>query len=140
MKRIIGLFVFCIAFLSVHSQQKNVFIPLELQKSYSKGTRSYTGEPGNNYFQNHSKYTIKADFDPETGLLQGKETIVYTNNSPDALSMIPLRVYMNIFRKGAVRDFGLPANDLHEGVKLSNISVNGKKLDDDSDTRINNRE
>ena len=139
MKKVVVVVVLFLVFFSLQGQKKQVFIPHEVQKAYKNNTRSFTGKPGENYFQNHSQYTIEADFNPETGLLEGKETIVYTNNSPDDLSLIPLRVYMNIFKKGAERDFGLPSEDLHDGVQINSVSVNGTDVEKSQDMRMDKR-
>jgi hypothetical protein len=140
MKKVAVIVVLFLVFFSAQGQKKQVFIPHEVQQAYKNNTRSFTGKPGENYFQNHSKYTIEADFNPETGLLKGKETIVYTNNSPDDLSLIPLRVYMNIFKKGAERDFGLPSEDLHDGVQINSVSVNGTDVEQSKDMRMDKRD
>src|SRR6056297_710867 len=88
--------------LSVTSraQEKDIYMPRELQQAYEEGTRSYSGKPGPDYFQNSASYDIEASFDPESGLLEGSEKIQYRNNSPDTLSQLVLRVFMNMFQKG----------------------------------------
>jgi len=122
---------------NLRAQQKDkLFMPGELQKAYQQGTRSFSGQPGSRYFQNKSDYTIKARFNPETGVLDGHETIVYHNNSPDSLQRIVMRVYMNIFQKGVARDFGLGPQDLHGGVEISNLTINGHKVGDSGNPRL----
>ncbi|MFP4019786.1 MAG: M1 family metallopeptidase [Bacteroidales bacterium] len=114
---------------SILSQEKELFIPLELQEAYEKGTRSYTGEPGEKYFQNESRYKIEADFNPATGFLEGNEEITYYNNSPDSLEYIAVRLYMNLMKEGFGRDFTIPPVDLHDGVEYTNFEIDGKELD-----------
>jgi len=124
------------AFTGLKGQKRDIFIPTEVQKAYEAGTRSYSGAPGPNYFQNTADYQIEAEFNPKTGLLKGSETINYQNNSPDTLNYIVLRVYMNFFKKGIERDFGIPATDLHEGVDISNVEIDGKPLDSEGVPRF----
>lgn len=128
MRKIFMIFISLLLMSELSAQEEELFIPTELQKAYDKGTRSYTGEPGPSYFQNQADYTIEAEFNPETGLLNGSEVITYQNNSPDTLGHLTIRVYMNFFRKGAERDFGVYPSDLHGGVDIRNFKVDGKKL------------
>src|SRR6056297_646021 len=109
MKQLFLFFILCIFSAGILSQDKGLFIPKEIRQAYDKGTRSTTGAPGSHYFQNHSDYDIEAKFDPETGIIRGFENITYTNNSPDTLQQIAIRLYMNLFRKGMKRDFRVSA-------------------------------
>jgi hypothetical protein len=137
MKKIVFLVLIPIlAFGKIQGQKHDIFIPTELKQAYEKGTRSYSGKPGASYYQNTADYQIEAEFEPETGLLKGAETINYQNNSPDTLKYIVLRVYMNFFKKGIERDFGIPATDLHDGVEISNVTVNGKPLEPEKAPRF----
>jgi hypothetical protein len=114
---------------SLLSQQGDLFIPREIQQAYENGTRSYSGKPGENYFQNHADYDIDAEFHPKTGRLEGSEQITYHNNSPDTLKYIALRLYMNFYRKGIDRDYEIPQEDIHEGIKIKHFAYNGTRLD-----------
>ena len=67
------------------SSQSNIHIPKEIQKAYENNTRSKDGKPGENYWQNFVDYKIDVTVTPETRGIDGKETVVYTNNSPDEL-------------------------------------------------------
>ena len=72
------------------SQQ--LFTNTNVKSAIEKGTRTTTGMPGKNYWQNKANYDIKVQFDPATQLLEGKETITYYNNSPDTLKTIIIRL------------------------------------------------
>ena len=50
------------------------------------------------YWQQQADYTIKASLDANNHLLTGTETISYTNNSPDTLTVLHLHLYPNAFR------------------------------------------
>ncbi len=108
---------------------QHLFMPLEFQQAYQKGTRSTDGRPGPNYWINHSDYNIKADFDPQTGLLKGQETITYYNNSPDTLKKLVFRLYQNYFKKGAQRDFPANPKDINDGVIIKSVKINGQEYD-----------
>src|SRR5580704_9248280 len=65
--------------------QAQLPIPRNVREAIDKGTRTTTGKPGAHYWQNKADYTIRVTFDPQTRLVSGHETIVYSNNSPDTL-------------------------------------------------------
>jgi hypothetical protein len=113
---------------NTYAQQDDLYVPLEIKNAYESGTRSYSGGPGDGYFQNKAHYRINARFDPETGILSGEEEILYQNNSPDTIKHLVLRVYMNFFSKGAPRDFYIGSSDLHNGVSINDMRVNGKQI------------
>src|SRR5215217_4286161 len=110
--------------VSSHSvAQKALPLPRNISKLYESGTRTVDGKPGKNYWQNTADYNIRANFNPSTLLLQGAETITYTNNSPDTLFEIVFKLYPNIFKKGAQRATEIPAEDVSEGMAIDGISV-----------------
>ncbi|MGE0353063.1 MAG: M1 family metallopeptidase [Gemmatimonadales bacterium] len=60
--------------------------------------RSGSGMPGPRYWQQRVDYRIRASLDTVTNLLEGEETITYTNNSPDTLRYLWLQLDQNLFR------------------------------------------
>jgi hypothetical protein len=64
-------------------------------------TRSAAGIPGPAYWQNRADYVIAARIDTVSDRLSGRETITYTNNSPDALDVLWLQLDQNIYRADA---------------------------------------
>ena len=50
------------------------------------------------YFQQDVKYTIDVKLDDSLHYLNAKETIVYTNNSPDTLKFIYFHLWPNAYR------------------------------------------
>jgi hypothetical protein len=119
------------------SAQTTLPIAVNLQNTYKKGTRSVSGAPGKNYWQNTASYTIKINFDPKTRNLTGTVGIDYTNNSPDTLKQILFKLYPNFYQKGAIRDMPVKAQDLTDGVNIRSISINNK-LQDTTNRRIDN--
>ncbi|WP_353547166.1 M1 family metallopeptidase [Rhinopithecimicrobium faecis] len=57
--------------------------------------RAASGAPGSQYWQQKADYLIDVAIDEEKQLLHGKETITYTNNSPDELSYLWLQLDEN---------------------------------------------
>lgn len=126
---------FLLPFLSVliislpcAAQKSEMFIPINLKKMYSGGTRSLDGRPGPNYWQNGSDYKINATFDPEKRILNGNEEITYRNNSPNKISQIVIRLYPDIFRKDARRTIFINPDDLNEGVSVTKLIFNGEAI------------
>jgi len=103
-------------------------MPKEIKKTYTTQTRSYDGKPGSNYWQNYSAYNIKAEIEPKTRLLTGTEKIIYFNNSPDTLKNIVLKLYQDMYKKGAARNTELNPETVTDGVKLSKLTVDGNNL------------
>ncbi|MBX7126678.1 MAG: M1 family peptidase, partial [Cyclobacteriaceae bacterium] len=67
--------------------------------------RNSAGGPGSKYWQQRADYVIDAEIDEQTNILHGKETITYTNNSPESLSFLWLQLDQNVNKKGN-EDFG----------------------------------
>ena len=116
-------------FVFVAFSQNNNFIPLNIIKAYQNETRSVTGAPGTNYWQNHSKYVINTELLPENSELKGEETIVYFNESPDTLKRIVLRLYPDIYKKGNTRNWQINPDAVNEGMVMEQLKVNGKEID-----------
>lgn len=117
--------------------QVNLDLPRNYQYAYDVAhTRSLTGEPGKNYWQNTASYTIQVTFDPVSLLLSGTETIIYTNNSPDTLRNTQFKLYPNLYKKGVARDMAIQPEDLSDGVSIKNIFFNEQALDSTA-ARIN---
>lgn len=134
-----GLLIFFVSsvFSVITLAQYESYIPLNIKPAYEKGTRSLDGKPGENYWQNRSEYKIKVSLDPRTKLLQGSEDIVYYNNSPDSLSQIVVRLYHNISKPEARRDFNLNKNVINDGVQLKKILLRDAEIALDDKSLLN---
>ena len=128
MKKIYG-FVVMIAVLQYSFAQVTLPVPLNLQKTFDKGTRSITGAPGKNYWQNHANYDIAVKFEPATRLISGTEEINYTNNSPDTLKEIVFKLYPNIYKKGSPRLMKIEGDDINDGVQIEKILANDEVIE-----------
>ena len=108
--------------------------------------RTATGIPGKEYWQQEADYTIHVSLDPNTKSITGRESIVYTNNSPDTLHYVWMQLDPNYLSKLSARgrmqtaphmarenaslDVGyVRALELREeyepNLKISNVKVNG---------------
>lgn len=121
------LFLFLITSFTVSGQE--LYTPRNIKNAYDKGTRSYDGNPGKNYWQNHGKYDIQVSVDEKNKTVTGKETIIYTNNSPDTLKSAAIRFVNNIHKPEAPRAGYVVADYLSSGLKITAFAVNGKTLE-----------
>src|ERR1035437_1732300 len=131
MKYRLLLIIFLVFIFSEYSSGQNewLYIPRNIQKAIDKGTRTLDGKAGINYWQNRASYNINVEFDPKARVVEGKERIIYSNNSPDTLNEILVHLFPNFFKKGNPRDFAINPEDEGNGVCIEKISYNGKGID-----------
>lgn len=127
--RLLPILITMMLGVSLTAQETRLFMPKEMKQAYDKGTRSYDGKPGPNYWHNTVDYNIKATIDPETRGISGESTITYTNNSPDDLSRIVVRLYNDVYREGNPRASRVDPRDIDEGVTLNMVQVRGDSVD-----------
>ncbi|MEZ4900712.1 MAG: M1 family metallopeptidase [Spirosomataceae bacterium] len=65
-------------------------------------TRTASGAPGKDFWQQRADYDIKAELDDEQRKITGTETITYFNYSPDELKFVWLQLDQNLFQKGSI--------------------------------------
>ncbi len=126
MKRIVVLFIAIIS--SNFFAQSSLYIPLDMQTAYEKGTRNYDGTPGKNYWLNHTDYKINVELIPDSSMLTGSADIIYYNESPDSLDKIVMRLYQNILKAGSVRDWVVSPSRLFNGMKINSLKINGTDI------------
>jgi hypothetical protein len=56
------------------------------------------------YWQQHVDYTMDIDMNVNTFQYEGKQKLVYTNNSPDILNRVYYHLYFNAFQPGSEMD------------------------------------
>ncbi len=56
------------------------------------------------YWQQHVDYTMDIDMDVTSFQYDGKQTLVYTNNSPETLDRVYYHLYFNAFQPGSEMD------------------------------------
>jgi hypothetical protein len=118
-----------LAVLPLAAQDTRFFMPSEIREAYTAGTRAYDGRPGAKYWQNTADYTINVAVDSAPQRVTGEATVTYYNNSPDALRELVLRLYNNAYRKDAARRYPISADDVTEGVAITELSVDGRPID-----------
>ena len=98
-----------------------------IRRAMASGTRDSTGQPGRNYWQLWTDYTITARLDPATSRITGRETIVLRNNSDSAMRSIVMRLDQNIYAPNVPRAEQMP--DITDGMKITRLSVNGQNAE-----------
>ncbi len=56
------------------------------------------------YYHQYAKYKMDIDVDAANFTYQGKQTLTYTNNSPEELKVAYFHLYWNAFRSGSIMD------------------------------------
>ena len=102
------------------------FAPLSLPDPVNS-YRSSNGAPGPDYWQNEADYDLHADLDTKNKQLRGTETITYTNNSPDALPSLWMRMEQNIYRKDSRGQ--ILQNDLSRGLRDDSAPASAQATD-----------
>jgi len=125
-RRILVMISVCL--ITTAQAQQPYTLPVNIAAAYTKQTRTAAGEPGKNYWQNSADYDLHINFDPETRLLQGEETILYTNNSPDSLRQIVFKLYPNLYKEGSTRLMSVSATDVTDGVSIDTMQLDDKNI------------
>jgi hypothetical protein len=120
--------LFCVLCYSAGWAQSPLPVPRNIQEAIDKGTRTASGRPGPDYWQNRADYSIQVHFDPVTRLVSGRESIAYSNNSRDTLRQLLFKLYPNLYKKGAARHQAVKPEDLTDGVAVSNIAIEGQPV------------
>jgi hypothetical protein len=123
------IFSASLLFIAIQIFAQQLAIPVNIQATYDKGTRSTDGKPGKNYWQNTADYTLNVNFNPQTRALNGNVTIEYFNNSPDTLSEIWFKLYPNLYMKGAPRAQFILKEDETDGVQITAMSIDNIEQD-----------
>ena len=88
--------------------------------------RSADGKPGPLFWQNRADYAIEATLDPASRLLRGRETITYTNHSPNALDVLWLQLEQNRYKTDARGAFTSEfPTEFTNGYKIESVEVEG---------------
>ncbi len=103
-------------------------------------TRSASGQPGHQYWQNSADYVLNANLNETNNEISGSAEITYTNNSFDNLGFLWLQLDQNLFKKdsrgNAVIPMGGSRNGAHGqefdgGYTIKSVeilSANGQKM------------
>ena len=86
-----------------------------------------TPKPSESYWQQHVDYDMDIDMNVENFQYQGKQKLVYTNNSPDVLNRVYYHLYFNAFQPGSemdVRSRTIKDPDPRVGDRISKLLPN----------------
>jgi len=113
------------------SSDKRSFInpidpPITFKRALYNGTRTKTGEPGPNYWQQWTNYDLHAKLIPSEKKLEGSGQIVYYNNSPDTLRQLFMELDQNFHDKGTIRN--RDTDDITGGIHIDTIQVDNISL------------
>jgi hypothetical protein len=104
---------------------ESLYMPRAVKRAYKQGTRSPDGRPGSKYWQNRARYSITVTTMPPARHVTGTEQIAYTNNSPDTLKSLVVKLFLNIHKPGAPRNGSASDDYLTSGVHIDAFTVNG---------------
>ena len=113
--------------LSTVGMAQELYQPRDIKKAYSKNTRSETGNPGENYWQNKGIYDIQLIVNPPDRMVKGEESITYINNSPDTLKNLNFKLILNNHKAGAARLGQTSEATLTEGIIIDEYVENGEE-------------
>lgn len=119
-------FYLSLLFLSVIvacSSSKQVVLEQPVIPTITSPTVSNTSA----YWQQHVDYKMEIDMDVKTYQYKGKQTLVYTNNSPDVLNRVYYHLYFNAFQPGSemdVRSRTIADPDSRVGDRISKLQPN----------------
>ena len=142
-KNIIAIFLIAISYQSFAQAYRNgLYMPLEFQKAYEKGTRKLDGSVSTTYWQNLSVYKLKARIDPYKKLLYGEATIIYHNNSTDTLRQLTFHTYHDYYKAGAARQgfFSKDNFPTTDGVIIDTLLVSNEGIDLNNTDRLRHNE
>ncbi len=100
-------------------------IPQGYKQAIDHHTRTESGDPGPNYWQQESDYDINVKILPKQKKLIGQSTITYQNNSPDTLRNIYFALTLNVDKEGSIRN--LPQK-ISGGINIRSFSYDGTVL------------
>ncbi len=95
-------------------------IPNAFFQAMEEGTRTMSGEPGADYWQQRAEYDMDVELIPEDTLIKGSSTITYHNNSPDTLNQLFLELAQNLHKEGVLRN---ESAEITGGINLHRIKT-----------------
>jgi Peptidase family M1 domain len=115
--------------------QYELFNPL-FNYTLSTPTRSGSGTPGANYWQNSADYKINVSLDDVKNEVEGDVEISYKNASPDKLNFLWLQLDQNQFNTKSRGGLTTPITggrfgnvDFEGGFQLKSVTIDGKSAD-----------
>jgi hypothetical protein len=116
--------------ITVSESERPIPYPIEVPDAYlqavENGTRTSSGQPGENYWQNYATYDLSAEIDPESHTLYGESRVEYINNSPNDLEVIVVELAQNLHKEGTPKK---EMTEITGGSDLSRVHVNGQDFE-----------
>ncbi|MDX1493001.1 MAG: M1 family metallopeptidase [Longimicrobiales bacterium] len=103
--------------------------PPGFQQAVERGWRSTDGSPGHSYWQNGADYDMTARLNPETGVLSGTATILYSHEAPANLGSVWLHLHQNLHKEGSPR---YEPAEITGGLAITHLSADGEELGEGS--------
>jgi len=94
-----------------------------IQPSIQTVTNSTSVISKDTYWQQHVDYKMDIDMNVENYQYQGKQELVYTNNSPDELTKVYYHLYFNAFQPGSEMDARLQSVPDPDGRMTTNLGT-----------------
>ena len=95
---------------------KETFGPFFYTKN-ATSTRSASGQPGFEYWQNRADYQLTAKLDEVNNEISGSSVITYTNNSPDKMSFLWMYLDQNLFKEDSRGNAVVPITGSRNGAQ-----------------------
>jgi hypothetical protein len=80
-------------------------------------TRSASGQPGHEYWQNRADYQLTATLDEKKNEVSGTDIITYTNNSPDKMNFVWMNLDQNLFKADSRGNAVVPISGSRNGAQ-----------------------
>lgn len=80
-------------------------------------TRSASGEPGHEYWQNRADYKLTAKLNEKTNEIIGTDIVTYTNNSYDKMSFVWMHLDQNLFKSDSRGNALVPLTGSRNGAQ-----------------------
>ena len=108
--------------------RRDIPITNAIRKALVAGSRDSSGSPNSKYWQLRVDYNIDVKLDVSTSRLTGHEVITITNNSPDALAQIGLRLDPNHFLPTVPHAAPWIPSETTDGLQITRLTVDGKPV------------
>jgi hypothetical protein len=102
--------------------------PADFKAAIAAGTRTLVGEPGPNYWQQWTDYTLHARLLPDEKRLEGSAVILYHNRSPHTLPGVALQLLQNLHAEGATRNRRV--EEITGGIQLRRVAAAKQQLNE----------
>ncbi|MFV5689796.1 M1 family metallopeptidase [Flavobacterium sp. ZT3R25] len=94
----------------------DAFAPFFYTKN-GTNTRSASGQPGSEYWQNRADYQLTARLNDQNNEITGSGIITYTNNSPDKMNFVWMNLDQNLFKSDSRGNAVVPITGSRNGAQ-----------------------